>query len=590
MKGNCSRISGRFFAGLVAVASFALLASVSARAELPLGTILESAAGRFIFGTTPRGAALAARIIGREVAAGERNALLMLALRQPELRAVNEQMTSRLNRIRARFERQFPGASDDVFGAGARALTAAETTALERITVQELDRAFIEFIPTRPPGAAPLNYAEARDAFLNPPPARTTSEQLVEGWRARPEADSSLSPGTNAHRAEVVAGMGFYGTLSAAGPEVDRLFPKSLVTAILAEEENAVLARNFRAILERAAADTGSAPATEKVQAALRSVLDGRVPAKTIEPRIRALRSGSTIALRRALGDMTLAETQLLLHGGNPLRPTADSLLGKYLQETGAATVVRTFPRGPAAGPGSTARQGPERLVVAVSEQTMPAFLKYFSGENLLGHLHTPGQGTLYLSFRAKVGSYGSMSGEMRMPTEGTIMPEILLKTSEAQRAEQFFDLASRNGSVAQRPWELPNYCATGGYDSCTHWVGNIPVGDRLVTEYKFPGAIDSYASNQVPPTTDPRVQPLRPYENSNPLVHRVWKVPGNEQLADVIGLGPQNLAGRLANPGWVAHSLTGVAPIGRVPVVFYFVGDARAPIAADFALGINAH
>ena len=163
-----------------------------------------------------------------------------------------------------------------------------------------------------------------------------------------------------------------------------------------------------------------------------------------------------------------------------------------------------------------------------------------------------------------------------------------MLSTREGSRAAQYFRLGATEQQTALTPWNLPGYCATGGYSSCTHWVGNIPLGDRMVWEYKFPGYVDTYASNRVPPTADPRVQVLAPYDSANPLARRVWKVPGNEQLADALGLQAANLRGEFANPGWVAHSLTGSASVDRVPVVFLVVPDARAAISADFALQIN--
>jgi hypothetical protein len=63
----------------------------------------------------------------------------------------------------------------------------------------------------------------------------------------------------------------------------------------------------------------------------------------------------------------------------------------------------------------------------------------------------------------------------------------LYFKTSEAQRLTKYFELGAENGDLAQYPWNLGKYCSKeGGYTSCTHWVGNIPVGDKVVKEYKF--------------------------------------------------------------------------------------------------------
>lgn len=294
---------------------------------------------------------------------------------------------------------------------------------------------------------------------------------------------------------------------------------------------------------------------------------------------------------------LTLAQVQQRMHGGNPLSPTPESWLGQYIAETGAASAVRRFPKGPE----FPDQWGEERLVVAVSESSLPAYLKYFKRREILQHLHTPRQGTLYLHFNGKVGSYGQMTGELRATAVNSVLPTVLLSTSEGLRAEKFFSLATVDRTAANLPWTLTNfvppappppnagqaavqpppppihYCAEGGYNSCTHWVGNIPIGDDLVDRYIFPGKVDQYAGGNMDP--GPQQKPLENYQHGNPLVKEVWQVPGHKQLWEVLGQYDAQVGGYFASPGWVAHIFAAWVGVDRAPVVFVFVPDHTASI-----------
>src|SRR5690606_16617256 len=125
--------------------------------------------------------------------------------------------------------------------------------------------------------------------------------------------------------------------------------------------------------------------------------------------------------------------------------------------------------------------------------------------------------------------------------------------------------------------WELDGYCAAGGYTCCTHWIGNIPIGDKKVSSYSFPGNVDEHAGNAR--GTGPQRQKLKPYDYPNPLMQLVWQVPGNEQLADVLGVHRSKMSGELAKSGWVLHTLAGAVGRDRVPVVFYFVSNHKDEI-----------
>jgi hypothetical protein len=92
-----------------------------------------------------------------------------------------------------------------------------------------------------------------------------------------------------------------------------------------------------------------------------------------------------------------------------------------------------------------------------------------------------------------------------------------------------------------------------------------MPIGDRLVDHYTFPGAPagDLYANHHIPHVEGqspekyqradaaPRVSPLRPYPSEDADIKRVWSVPGHEQFSYVIGMGKNQERGQFANPGW---------------------------------------
>lgn len=328
----------------------------------------------------------------------------------------------------------------------------------------------------------------------------------------------------------------------------------------------------------------------------------------------------SLTSIKRLLGHQSFPEFRQRFVGAGSAGFSGESLIGQYIAQSQAAATLVRFRRGFKAGLNTKGRElflfDPDselsdwRLVVPVSARSFPRFKRLVLSENVLLHLHTPAQGTLKLAHRGLVGSYGRLTNPIRMPEQGSFAPAIIFSTQEGQRLTQYFRLAEVSG-VAREPWHLPGYCATGGYDSCTHWIGNIPVGDKLVDRYVFPGAMDEHAYNSISRSEArdraPRNRLLRPYSSEDlaefddrssdhsedwfeALVRRVWRVPGRQQLAEVLGLQPQNLRGELANPGFVALSLLGPAKSERVPVVFVFVDDHREAIPKHFDWQISAY
>ncbi|MFZ4715856.1 MAG: hypothetical protein ACOYL6_19190, partial [Bacteriovoracaceae bacterium] len=248
---------------------------------------------------------------------------------------------------------------------------------------------------------------------------------------------------------------------------------------------------------------------------------------------------------------------------------------------------------------------GQEKLVVAVDATMMEDLKLIMADEHLFSHLHQPRQGTLRIGHAGKSFYYGPGSYELdQYLSQGSIVPTVFLSSTEAQRMGQYMEgLANQNTfTLVQKPWLSNGYCAVGGYTSCTHWVGNIPIGDEVVNAYTFPGKVDEYANNRINPDPEldklPRTQDLAPYEfpenyrlteEDKALIKRIWKVPGNQQFAYSLGIGKANEYGQLANPGWVAHVFTSRIKVNRSPVIFFIVPNAKVPIAPDFDPQINA-
>ncbi|MES2767663.1 MAG: hypothetical protein V4596_00840 [Bdellovibrionota bacterium] len=379
-------------------------------------------------------------------------------------------------------------------------------------------------------------------------------------------------------------------------PVLNAAFKRHEVLKILLNLEAPMVSESLTKLLNSLTSSEKTASfSRDDLTEILKTHLKDTVPPSSIPRRIESFLRGAPNSLNKVLGEMTLSEVQLLMYGSDPLNPSSDSLLGQYIALTGAKTVVKSF----SLGPDKPGQFGEPRLVVAVSEASFPEYMRLFSNAHFLAHYHTPNQGTLHTVHNGRMGSYGNLSNQLAPGiANGTILPQMLLSSSEANRATNFFKLASLDGAVAQGPWRLldkdnASYCARGGYSSCTHWFGNIPIGDKRVVGYKFPGRVDQYADRDVPEGV--QYKELTPYslEGRSPqnakLIEIVWKSPGHEQLSSVLGLESNNIAGEFASPGFVAVSLTAAAPVGRVPVVFLKTPDHTQDIDPDFNPQINA-
>jgi hypothetical protein len=374
-----------------------------------------------------------------------------------------------------------------------------------------------------------------------------------------------------------------YLRLSERDPELLRLIPESEFARLLADPERTYAPEMLDQLLRTLDKTSESDALVARLTRALRATLENKVPAKSIDARIQALLAGKKDSLLRALGDMDLEETQELYHGGDFARPSKDSLIGKYLAETGAKTMTKRFP----VSPGSSVL-GPERLVVAVSEKSFAEYQKYFSLHNNLSVI-----GHAYVVHNGKLSSYIHKGVDMRLPSVGNTLPTVLLKTSEADRTTQYLRVMTSMqpagayvwDSPAMQPWKVPGYCPLpGAYANCTHWIGNMPIGDKTVDTLQFPGAMDDYAAHHVSvDDSAPRLAKLGENKSQDKLLRRIFKTPSNEQFSFVIGQGDANLRGDFSNPGWVIQTLLGPTSNDRVPVIFLVTPDHRAPIDPDF-------
>ena len=292
--------------------------------------------------------------------------------------------------------------------------------------------------------------------------------------------------------------------------------------------------------------------------------------------------------------DLTLDQVQKDLHGGDLTRPSPDSLIGKYLAETGASTVVRKFANAPVGNEIPKYALSEDRLVVAVSENTFPVFKKYFSSMNMMYQVYEPNDMKLTVGFEGKRGTEGMNRDDMTFTVSGTLMIPILLDSQEGARARNFFKLADKNSRYAANPWFLRSannepYSAMSAFMGCTHWFGGMPIGNNTVDAFNFPHGDEDPTGDK--PNTKKLVDYVVPEAFSpemKQLIRDVWTVPGHQQLGEI--LAPSSFRrGEFANPGWVAYTLTGTVKTDRIPVIFLLVDDEKAPLPADFKVQISA-
>ena len=284
-----------------------------------------------------------------------------------------------------------------------------------------------------------------------------------------------------------------------------------------------------------------------------------------IAQRIEEFNSGNPGGVRRVLGVRTLSEVRERIIGESIEKVSPDSLIGQYLKETGARSQIIRVPLVKGG-----AELGPPKLLVAVGPESFASLQKLLSTEHYLSVM-----GHANLLHRNQFWSYGGgPSSALALPKAGTPLPLLLLSTTESERLHRYLVETTKEQtwySALKQPWQLPGYCAKGGYSCCTHWIGNIPIGDKMVNEYKFP-AYDR-------PANEANIKPLEAYVGGSETLRKIWKVPGHEQLASAIGLEENNLVGEFASPGWVIQTLMGSGSTERVPVILVSTLDHRGEL-----------
>ncbi len=369
-------------------------------------------------------------------------------------------------------------------------------------------------------------------------------------------------------------------------------------------------------------ANSSSSNLMTKFKTALKAELKKIMSADSASQRVNLLSENhiNKEKMLRILGHMTAEESLVALVGPTGIHNlTGDSLVKRYLDLALAkgitvSTFVGTFKQGP-----NHKRRGEEKLFVSVDRNTISSLEKVIGANpHLFMHQHTPNQGTLYMRYKGRMNSYARYGSETKfdMSPRGmhdynnsvnTIIPAMVLSGVEASNVNNYFQLGALENKFAKYPWgfkykdrstkEIESYCKAGGYSSCTHWIGEMPVGEKLVDSYSVPGQADEHAYGSGDTSKELRTQDVGKYNyfTSNSVTeaigntkrpHRlarlVWlEGQGHEQLWSVVGdKNARALSkGEWANPGWVLYSFLSRTKQDRVPVVFIIREDSQAPL-----------
>ena len=373
-----------------------------------------------------------------------------------------------------------------------------------------------------------------------------------------------------------------YDRVSSSHAELAELIPQAEVHHLAADSAMLSYPQTLLTILLAVEKDKSKQSFSEKFTAAVTATLQNQVPADTIAPRIKDFLAHKPNSLVRVLGDMERSEVHELLYGKDLAHPSSESLLGQYIKETGAATLMRTFDISM-----ENKSQGPKRLVVSISKESFPAFIKYFSRPEF-----TSVFGHAYMVQSGKINSYAHRYQDYREQGAGNILPWVTLKTTEGQRLDRYFramSLIPNNGwnHPLMTPWDA-GYCDASAWITCTQWIGNIPIGDTMVDTWTLPGPIVDgkpviNTANGDKNSNPPLVTTLKSHTMAEQQLKEIFTVPGHMQFSEVIGQLHTNAAGEFANPGWVVQTLIGPTAEEFVPVVFLWADDHKAPIAKDF-------
>ncbi len=297
----------------------------------------------------------------------------------------------------------------------------------------------------------------------------------------------------------------------------------------------------------------------------------------------------------------TLQDVQTALYGKDLKRPSPESWLGKYLKATKASAVWKRFLKAPPGSVVPPSELGEPRLVISLSRETFAEFQKNFVNKHMLYQIHYPNAGSLVSSHTGYKANQLQLDADtffQRYRNDTLVIP-ILLKEFEADRASLYFSLfGSSVQSFLTQPWLLvsrtgQSYMPANVFNGCTHWFGDLPIGDKIVTTYEIPsGDVDG---------SHPLVQKIVSFDKKSVIeqmkkygysveekdlkdidrLKKVWSSPGHQMLGEM--MDPlAHRRGEYANPGWLAHSLLGSASVQRVPIAFRIVDDAKVKVPAE--------
>lgn len=318
---------------------------------------------------------------------------------------------------------------------------------------------------------------------------------------------------------------------------------------------------------------------------------------------------------------LTFKESRKLLFGNNeadPLLRDPNSLVSFYISE--ASKILGAAPAEVRASffvdPKRT-EKGYERLYISVDSRSFPVFKELILNNPLFfSHHHSNQQGTLHMAFNGVDVSYaGSSTGTLNFNV-GTVVPSIILSSTESSRLMNYFELGRYSEGRAKFTWnygrmvnnQFVPWVTPGAYTCCTHWIGDVPFGDQSTHEVVTPGAVDNYAFNHLPENdASPRRSQLNGFthyhsHNGNVnteltdskyldrLSFKVWWDQGESpsRFYQVLGLESEQGHASLVNPGYVLYSELGSAKVERIPLVFVYRTDATQPLTQNEIDGIK--
>lgn len=309
----------------------------------------------------------------------------------------------------------------------------------------------------------------------------------------------------------------------------------------------------------------------------------------------------------RLLPRLTQEQVVKRVMGNIPGEIAPNSLMGRFLAE---AQKIKGLPlaveRRAFFSPPNQRNKIPQKWFIPIDASLFPLYQKYFSGDHFLTHFHDHGQNTLFITYNEKAGSYARFDRLPRMQNPNSLWPSILLSSAEANRMKMFVQMGLKENDLAQYPWNLGDwdsktnrpvrYVEEGYFTCCTHWFGNIPLGESRVDRYIFPGNDPSSVREAEPVVTkfgpntrsnfdDSAYNREEFYDNTDTALEysqMVWTKPGHMQLWEVLGLKNSQITGELANPGYVAFALITKTKEDRVPFVFVTVREATDPLPSN--------